>query len=151
MGESGTHSLLTGHSALINAKLFTDLEELNKGDIFFLHILDEVLAYEVDQIKIIEPSDLNYLRPIEEGEYTTLITCTPYGINSHRLLVRGTRIDYTPEIEENAINQKEYKWTEQQISVMRVAILTALIMLLLIIIVYIKRKADEYEEKKQNR
>ena len=85
--------MISGHRGLPSAKLFTDLDELTVGDIFVLHVLDEVLTYEVDQIHIVEPEDLDLLG-IEEGQdLCTLVTCTPYGINTHRLLVRGHRIE----------------------------------------------------------
>ena len=76
--------------------LFTDLDKLKVGDKFYLHILDEVLAYKIDQIKVVEPNDTTDLQIDRQKDYTTLITCTPYGINSHRLLVRGVRSEYIP-------------------------------------------------------
>lgn len=92
-GGDSTHCVLTGHSAIPTAKLFTDLEKLNIGDVFFIVVLDEVHAYRVNQIKIVLPSDTSVLK-IEPGkDYTSLITCTPYGINTHRLIVRGIRDD----------------------------------------------------------
>lgn len=95
-GGAGTHSVLTGHTGLISAKLFTDIDQMEEGDTFTVTVLDHVLTYQVDQIKVVLPSELYALR-IEDGQdYTTLVTCTPYGVNSHRLLVRGHRIA-TPE------------------------------------------------------
>ena len=92
VGGESTHCVLSGHRGLPSAKLFTDLDKLVEGDTFLLQILDETLTYEVDQIRIVEPDDLSELE-IEEGkDFCTLVTCTPYGINSHRLLVRGHRI-----------------------------------------------------------
>ena len=92
VGGTGTHCVLSGHRGLPSAKLFTDLDKLQKGDIFLLHIYDQVFTYEVDQIHIVEPIDYGLLN-IEEGEdLCTLLTCTPYGINTERLLVRGHRI-----------------------------------------------------------
>ncbi len=92
-GGESTHCVLTGHSAIPTAKLFTDLEKLNIGDAFFIMVLDELHAYRVDQIKVVLPSDTSVLK-IEQGkDYTSLITCTPYGINTHRLIVRGIRDD----------------------------------------------------------
>ena len=92
VGGSTTHCVLSGHRGLPSARLFTDLDKLTEGDTFLLHILDETLTYEVDKIQIIEPHEVDALR-IEEGQdYCTLMTCTPYGVNSHRLLVRGRRI-----------------------------------------------------------
>lgn len=95
-GGEGTHCVITGHSGLVNAKMFTDLEEVVQGDVFYLHVLDEVLAYEVDQILVVEPADTTSLRRVDGEDYCTLVTCTPYGVNSHRLLVRGHRVDYVP-------------------------------------------------------
>lgn len=95
-GGAGTHCVLSGHRGLPSAKLFTDLDQLAEGDTFILRILDETLTYEVDQIRTVEPYELDDLG-IEEGkDYCTLVTCTPYGINTHRLLVRGRRVDNQP-------------------------------------------------------
>ena len=92
-GGESTHCALTGHSAIPTAKLFTDLEKVKIGDAFFINVLDEVHAYRVEQIKVVLPSDISVLK-IEPGkDYTSLITCTPYGINTHRLIVRGIRDD----------------------------------------------------------
>ena len=93
VGGESTHCVLSGHRGLPSAKLFTDLDAMKEGDLFQLHILGKVLTYETDQILIVEPSDTSALQ-IEEGkDYCTLLTCTPYGINTHRLLVRGHRIE----------------------------------------------------------
>lgn len=93
VGGSGTHCVLSGHRGLPSAQLFTKLDRLKNGDIFMLHVYDQVLTYEVDQIAIVEPEDYGLLQ-IEEGQdLCTLFTCTPYGINTHRLLVRGHRIE----------------------------------------------------------
>lgn len=93
VGGAGTHCVISGHRGLPSAKLFTDLDQIQEGDTFLLHILDETLTYQVDQIHIVEPDDVTYLA-IEEGQdLCTLVTCTPYGVNSHRLLVRGRRIE----------------------------------------------------------
>lgn len=97
VGGESTHCVLSGHRGLPSAKLFTNLDKLQEGDVFMLRVLDEVLTYEVDQILIVEPQETSPLK-IEEGkDYCTLVTCTPYGINSHRLLVRGHRIDNVEE------------------------------------------------------
>ena len=93
VGGEGTHCALSGHRGLPSAKLFTNLDQLHEGDTFSLHILKETLTYEVDQIRIVKPEEINDL-VIEDGQdYCTLVTCTPYGINTHRLLVRGHRIE----------------------------------------------------------
>ena len=97
VGGESTHCVLSGHRGLPSAKLFSDLDKVTTGDLFILRILDEILTYEVDQIKIVEPHVTENLL-IEEGkDYCTLVTCTPYGINTHRLLVRGHRVDNIPQ------------------------------------------------------
>jgi len=97
VGGESTHAVLSGHRGLPSAKLFTDLDKLIEGDIFILRILDEILTYQVDKISIVEPKDTEGLM-IEEGrDLCTLVTCTPYGINTHRLLVRGHRIENIEE------------------------------------------------------
>ncbi len=92
VGGKGTHCVLSGHRGLTSAKLFTDLDKLQKGDIFLLHIYDQVFTYEIDQIRIVEPGDYGPLEIEEDKDLCTLLTCTPYGINTQRLLVRGKRI-----------------------------------------------------------
>ena len=97
VGGESTHCVLSGHRGLPSAKLFTNLDKLREGDIFLLRILDEVLTYEVDQILIVEPQEVGALQIVEGQDYCTLVTCTPYAINTHRLLVRGHRIDNVEE------------------------------------------------------
>ena len=94
VGGENTRSILTGHRGLANAKLFTRLDELEKGDMFFVHILNETLAYQVTEIEVIEPDDVESLKIVPEKDLVTLLTCTPYGINSHRLIVTGERTVY---------------------------------------------------------
>lgn len=93
VGGAGTHSVIAAHRGLPSAKLFTELDRLQVGDLFFLHILDETLTYKVDKISIIKPDQWEPLAPVPDQDYCTLLTCTPYGINTHRLLVRGVRTD----------------------------------------------------------
>lgn len=95
VGGNGTHCVLTGHTGIPGNMLFTDLDKLKKGDEFYLHVFNDVLAYKVDQIKVVEPDDTNDLKIVKNKDYCTLLTCTPYGVNSHRLLVRGIRTAYT--------------------------------------------------------
>lgn len=97
VGGEGCHSVLSGHRGLPSAKLFTDLDQMVEGDTFILRILDETLTYEVDQILIVEPHEMNALEIDPTKDYCTLVTCTPYGINSHRLLVRGHRVENQEE------------------------------------------------------
>lgn len=97
IGGEATHAVLSAHTAYAKATLFNDLINLQKGDTFYLKVLDEILAYQVDQIKVVEPSDTSDLLIDRNADQVTLVTCTPYGVNSHRLLVRGTRIPYVEE------------------------------------------------------
>lgn len=97
VGGESSHCVISGHRGLPSAKLFTDLDQLIVGDIFMIRVLGEVLTYQVDQIKIVLPEELDYLKIQEGQDYCTMVTCTPYGINSHRLLVRGHRIENLPE------------------------------------------------------
>ena len=97
VGGENTHSVVSAHRGLPSSKLFTDLDRLEKGDTFQIVVLDQVLTYQVDYIKVIEPTDVSDLQIIEGGDYCTLFTCTPYGINTHRLLVRGVRIETIKE------------------------------------------------------
>ena len=99
LGGESTHSVLTGHRGLAEAVLFTDLDKLQEGDKFYLHIMAEVLAYQVDQVKVVLPEETDDLTIVQGQDYCTLVTCTPYAINTHRMLVRGTRVPYNGEEE----------------------------------------------------
>ena len=96
-GTSSTHAVLSGHRGLPSAKLFSDLDQMIEGDTFLLHILDKTFAYTVDQIKIVLPEETQDLAIVDDKEYVTLVTCTPYGVNTHRMLVRAKRVDYNEE------------------------------------------------------
>jgi len=96
-GTKSTHCILSGHRGLPSAKLFTDLDQMIVGDTFLLHILDQTFAYQVDNISIVLPEDTGGLGIVDGEEYVTLVTCTPYGVNTHRLLVRAKRVDYNEE------------------------------------------------------
>ena len=133
VGGASTHAVLSGHRGLPSATLFTDLDQLVKGDVFYIHILDEVLAYEVDQIKVVEPENTSDLA-IEKGkDYVTLVTCTPYGINTQRLLIRGTRIEY--------VAGKEQAQTKLEL-VSEVAIVPTVFLILAVlpIVLFFRRK-----------
>ena len=96
VGGSSTHAVLSAHSGMASAKLFSDIDQLEKGDAFYIHVLGDTLAYKVDSINTVVPTDTSLLQ-IEEGkDLVTLVTCTPFGVNTHRLLVRGHRVPYTP-------------------------------------------------------
>lgn len=109
IGGESTHSVLSAHTGLPDKKLFTDLVLLEEGDTFYIHVLDDILAYEVDDIDVVTPEETESLRIVAGEDYVTLVTCTPYGVNSHRLLVRGTRIPYVPE--EKAQEEESSFWT----------------------------------------
>lgn len=98
VGGINTHAVLTGHRGLPSAKLFTDLDKLVVGDVFYIYVLDDILAYKIDQIKTVLPTETKDLQIIKGQDHVTLVTCTPYGINTHRLLVRGTRVPYDSTI-----------------------------------------------------
>lgn len=109
IGGEDSHPVLTGHSGLSFAKLFTDLEKLALEDVFYIKVLDQTIAYQIDQILVVEPHETEALRPVKGEDYVSLVTCTPYAINSHRLLVRGTRIPYVEDVEQVA-NSIEINW-----------------------------------------
>lgn len=99
VGGSSTHAVLSAHSGLASSKLFSDIDQFAEDDMFYIHVLGEVLAYKVDAVHTVLPTDTSLLQ-IEDGkDYVTLVTCTPFGVNTHRLLVRGHRVPYTPEQE----------------------------------------------------
>lgn len=118
VGGSSTHAVLSAHSGLASSKLFSDIDQLTAGDTFYIHVLGEVLAYKVDAINTVLPTDTSLLQ-IENGkDYVTLVTCTPFGVNTHRLLVRGHRIPYTPEQETTAAEEKPTasSWTQHYLT-----------------------------------
>ena len=118
VGGSSTHAVLSAHSGMASSKLFSDIDQLATGDVFYIHVLGEVLAYEVDAIHTVLPTDTRLLQ-IEEGkDYVTLVTCTPFGINTHRLLVRGHRVPYTSEQETTAVEEKAAasSWTRHYLT-----------------------------------
>lgn len=121
LGGEGTHSALSGHRGLAEAELFTNLDKLTLGDRFYLHILDEILAYQVDQVLVVEPHEIEALDVVEGEDLCTLVTCTPIGINSHRLLVRGTRVEY--EGEEAAATNDLYQSVHTGTAVRRLVVI----------------------------
>ena len=143
VGGESTHCVLSGHRGLPSAKLFTNLDKLVVGDVFMLRVLDEVLTYEVDQILIVEPQETAELQIVEGQDYCTLVTCTPYGITTHRLLVRGHRIDNIPEAKVVHVTADAV-----QIEPMIVAPIAAIPMLLVLFVALMipkhkKRKEEE--------
>ena len=118
VGGSSTHAVLSAHSGMASSKLFSDIEQLAEGDTFYIHVLGEVLAYKVDAINTVLPTDTSLLQ-IEDGkEFVTLVTCTPFGVNTHRLLVRGHRVPYVPEQEATAAVEKPVasSWTRHYLT-----------------------------------
>ena len=142
VGGASTHCVISGHRGLPRAKLFTNLDRLVEGDTFELHILDEILTYEVDQISVVEPDEVEKLE-IEEGkDYCTLVTCTPYGINTHRLLVRGHRVANRekPE-EETTVSETVQEETKAGFSIIPlVAVLIFIILVILLLIRICRRR-----------
>lgn len=118
VGGSSPHAVLSAHSGMASSKLFSDIDQLAADDTFYIHVLGEVLAYKVDAINTVLPTDTSLLQ-IENGkDYVTLVTCTPFGVNTHRLLVRGHRIPYTPEQETTAAEEKPTasSWTQHYLT-----------------------------------
>lgn len=140
IGGNNRHSILCAHRGLPSAKLFTDLDELEVGDLFFIHILDKVYAYKVDQIEVIEPEEINeHIQVEEDKDWITLMTCTPYSVNTHRLLVRGVRTEYIPEETQTIDNGKE---TDVLIGLF---ILIFVLVVLIIIVLVLKKRRERNE------
>ena len=132
VGGDTTHSILTAHSGMASQKMFSDLPQLKIGDVFYLEVLDETLAYQVDQINTVLPYDVTYLG-IEEGrDICTLVTCTPFGVNTHRLLVRGTRIPYEEAeviVEETIREEKtESTWEQEYLKGLYIGLAAVVVM-----------------------
>ena len=141
VGGDGTHTALTAHRGLPSSKLFRDLDKVVKGDLFYVKTLDETLAYKVEDIKIVLPHEMDWLEMKEDKDYVTLITCEPYMINSHRLLVRGERVPYIEEV-------KVDKEAEENTIKLVIGLLVILFILILIYLFLKKRmKRDSNEEK----
>lgn len=118
VGGESTHAVLSAHSGMASSKLFSDIDQLAEGDMFYIHVLGDTLAYKVDAIHTVLPTDTHLLQ-IEDGkDYVTLVTCTPFGVNTHRLLVRGHRVPYVPEQEVPATAEKPVasSWTQHYLT-----------------------------------
>ena len=118
VGGESTHAVLSAHSGLASSKLFSDIDQLAADDMFYIHVLDEVLAYKVDAIHTVLPTDTHLLQTEDGKDYVTLVTCTPFGVNTHRLLVRGHRVPYVPEQEVPATAEKPVasSWTQHYLT-----------------------------------
>ncbi len=156
IGGEGTHAILSGHRGLPSSRLLSDLNQLEKGDLFYIYVLDKILAYQVDQINVVEPSNIEPLKMEDGKDYVTLVTCTPYAINTHRLLVRGKRIDYKEE------EQKKIK-VDKKLSASDITLIGGLITVSIILvssIIIIKKiknhvpsaeEISKYQMKKQKK
>lgn len=136
VGGESTHSILSGHSGMASQKMFTDLEQLIIGDVFYLHVLDETLAYQVVEINTVLPYDTSLLGIVPGEDLCTLVTCTPYGVNTHRLLVRGSRIPYEEAelLAEEVAEEEPVKstWEQKYIEGLLWGVAAVLLLLLLI-------------------
>lgn len=138
IGGKSTHSVLSSHRGLPSAKLFTNLDKLENGDMFKITVLNRVCTYEVDQIRIVEPDDVSDLEIKEDMDYCTLVTCTPYGVNTHRLLVRGHRIENTKDLHSLVVSDAIVQ--EPIIVAIVIAIPVIAILIIIMLIKYRKNK-----------
>ena len=149
VGGEGTHAIITGHSGMASQKMFTDLEQLQEGDVFYLRVLDEVLAYEVKAVYTGLPHDTTYLGIVSGQDLCTLVTCTPTGINTHRLLVQGSRIPFVPaeETEISAVSHEENTvshWEDQYWLGIRLGLAAMVsVVLLLNVFLYLRKKKPQ--------
>lgn len=151
IGGESTHSVISAHRGLPSAKLFTDLDQMEVGDIFYINVLDETLAYKVDQILTVLPEETKSLA-IEEGkDLVTLVTCTPYGVNSHRLLVRGERTEYVPEDDvgdSGVILRNPLEGAGRAEKLLMIGLLVVMIVLIILTIAF--KISDRRKKKKDN-
>ena len=151
VGGESTHAVLTGHSGMARERMFSDLDQLKDGDVFYLHVLDLTLAYEVDQTKIVLPDNTSYLG-IEKGQdYCTLITCFPFGVNTHRLMVRGHRVEYTESANETETETESNAepvastWEQQYIKGLMIAFVIMIIGIILSRTTIFRRRRGKHE------
>ena len=149
VGGEGTHTIITGHSGMASQKMFTDLEQLQEGDVFYLRVLDETLAYEVKAVHTVLPHDTSFLGIVPGQDLCTLVTCTPTGVNTHRLLVQGSRIPYEPTVEAQN-TESEYKvadsshWEDQYWLGIRLGLVAMVCMVLLLnVFLYLRKKKPQ--------
>lgn len=140
IGGQYRHAVLTGHRGLPSAELFTNLDKLKEGDYFYIHVLDQTLAYKVDQIKTVQPRDLEDLVAAPGEDYITLVTCTPYAVNTHRLLVRGSRTDYVPPEETTGGETANLQFVGINIHFYYIGIGIGLVLLIAAIVIMKKKK-----------
>jgi len=140
VGGESTHCVLSGHRGLPSAKLFTNLNKLEEGDRFTITILDQVLTYEVDQVKIVLPTETNDLQIVKGEDYCTLMTCTPYGINTHRLLVRGVRVEDGESVRKVGVVVRNEAFKVDPLIVMPIIAIPLLIIALILIFIHDRKK-----------
>ena len=143
IGGEGCHSVLTGHSGVAGKRLFSDLDQMQTGDVFFLHVLDETLAYQVAEIYKVLPYETALLAPVRDKDLCTLVTCYPYGVNTHRLLVRGERIPYeeaTEIAEAKTEEPTKSTWKQQYIRGLAIGSVCSIAILLLCLVIFLLRK-----------
>ena len=152
IGGDSTHSVLTAHSGMASQRMFSDLPQLKEGDVFYLEVLNDTLAYQVDQIKTVLPHDTTYLGIEAEQDLCTLVTCTPFGVNSHRLLVRGHRIPY--EEAETIIQQQEQAdvkvsstWQNEYIKGIAIGLGFVIFFLIIFLIIWLLRRCRREKKK----
>lgn len=143
IGGEGSHTALTGHRGLPSSKLFRHLDKVKEDELFFIHMLDETLAYKIDDIQVVLPTETSWLTIEDDKDYVTLITCEPYMINTHRLLVRGERVPYEAEVAAGIITDSGLKSTEEKSRKTLFALGSAVIVTLLILYYVRKRKLEE--------
>lgn len=148
VGGTGTHAVLSAHRGLPSAKLFSNLDEMEEGDTFQVTVLNRVLTYQVDQIRIVEPGDLDDLKVDPQKDYCTLMTCTPYGINTHRLLVRGVRVDGNVN---DYVPVDAYQIKPNVVAVWTTITITVVMMIISVVVWAVKRRKGIVSEKKHEK
>lgn len=141
VGGESSHCVLSGHRGLPSSRLLTDLDQMETGDVFYLHVLNQTLAYQVDDIQVVEPQAVESLEIVPGEDYCTLVTCTPYGVNTHRLLVRGTRIPYTPPQEGEAQQVHTVPEVTRTVDYLPFALAAGLVVLLVGLLIYDHKKS----------
>lgn len=157
VGGKNTHSVISGHTGLPSAEMFTALDQVEIGDMFYIHILNKVLAYKIDKITDVKPDQTDELRIVSDEDYVTLLTCTPYGINDRRLLVRGTRVPYTPtsdddgkQISEQPTSDESLSWNviSQFIVIGAIVLVAIIVFVLACVMLHFDKKRLEKEHTK---
>lgn len=146
IGGTGTHTVITAHTGLPTARLFTDINKLKKDDVFYIRNIEGTLAYKVDRILTVEPHDFTPVLVDKQSDYCTLLTCTPYMINSHRLLVRGHRIPFEDKAYKQDITLSKNKKNRKQIMILTIFVFTITGILAAVIILFYKKKDDELQK-----